>query len=1082
MVHRHDPEDTHRQSKSPPDPRLTATHDSRNPDPRHTETVASQSLNLPSLQARPMPEKLGRFVLLAELGEGAFGKVYRAQDPILNREVALKVAKSERLATPEMVERFRREARSASQLQHPNIVAVFDSAEDNGRWFIASTFVRGRSLDRVLKSLPTGQRMPIRDVVNIVRKVAEALAYAHKSGVIHRDIKPANVMLREDGEPMVMDFGLAARADESRITQDGQVLGSPAYMAPEQWQSQAEAASDQYSLGIMHFEMLTGELPFRGDLMSLAFQHAEKAVPSPRSFRKEIPLDLETICLKMLEKEPARRYADCQLLADDLRRWLEGELVSARRPGIVERTVKWVRRNPMIASLATAVALVLVLGATISTIFAVMANTEAQRANEAEFQAREQLKETEKARDQAKQRFELASKAFNEMIFGIQTKLEASPATQKLRRELLQKAREGLLELLTQSQGQDQPDRALLYSHMRMGDVERNLGGLQAANREYLIALEQAKILCDTAANQAEAQRDLALVLERLGDMAKEQGQNKEAEDYYTQTLGIFQSLAQAAPKDRKARQDVAICELRMGDLLLSQGKRKPAAARYRSALAIWQELTAEDTKDADALSKFAAVSQRMGDVMSRLGQQAEALAHYQKGMAIYKELHQRDRTNQGILCDIAILSSYLAKLQESNGELEEACKLYEDATDIFKRLAQADPDNYEKTHTLGKFLGQQGELKRKLGKKDEALERFKAALTVRQMLARRTPTNPVLQAELAANHVDLARLLPANEALEHFNKASEILTQVTLTDENSLAQARSLSATYQEMASEFRKHKKTEEATELYRKKLKIDQRILEANPKSIANRVAVGVTAQVLGDLLFQQGNRKEALEIYQTSLNANKAVFDANTKSPQFQMNLMVSYVKLGTYDQSQFTFDSAIEWYEKALKVANDSGRKQELAPLITDLQRRINGCRVSKNAVADEEMLFKQPATLIPALMRVRVPALLKAKKADEAKKSLTRFVEWIEKEPKNQGSNSYIAARLYALCAVSEGGDMEKMLEECVNCLRKAKDRGYFSKETIEAFNKEQEFEAIRKKEAFQKFLESLREMRKGGD
>jgi len=307
-----------------------------------------------------LPDKIGRFEIREFLGEGAFGRVYRAYDPSLKREVALKVARPERLDSAARVQRFQREAQNAAHLLHPHIVAVFDSGQDGPHHYLACAFVEGRPLDAVLHGLPDGQTLPPREAVQVVRKLAEALAYAHKQGVIHRDVKPGNVMLRADGEPLLMDFGLATRSDEAeRLTKAGDVLGTPQYMAPEQWRGAAGPTSDQYSLGCVLFELLTGRLPFvGGSTEHYLYLHLHRPVPSLRQVRPRLPRDLDTICQKCLEKEPGQRYAGCQALADDLRRWLEGEPVSVRPPKVIERLVKWTRRNPAVAALL----LVTVLG------------------------------------------------------------------------------------------------------------------------------------------------------------------------------------------------------------------------------------------------------------------------------------------------------------------------------------------------------------------------------------------------------------------------------------------------------------------------------------------------------------------------------------------------------------------------------------------------------------------------------------------------------------------------------------------------------------------------------------------------
>ncbi len=188
------------------------------------------------------PVQIGRFEVRRLVGEGVFGRVYEAYDPQLKRSVALKVAKPEQLASPRRVERFLREAQAAARLIHPNVVAFFETGQDGPHHYIASAFVPGKPLDAVLKALPKGQTLPLSQAVQIIRELAEALAYAHQQGVIHRDVKPANVLLRDDGVPLLTDFGLAAHADQTeKLTQAGAFLGTPEYGAPEQWRGLAEA-------------------------------------------------------------------------------------------------------------------------------------------------------------------------------------------------------------------------------------------------------------------------------------------------------------------------------------------------------------------------------------------------------------------------------------------------------------------------------------------------------------------------------------------------------------------------------------------------------------------------------------------------------------------------------------------------------------------------------------------------------------------------------------------------------------------------------------------------------------------------
>lgn len=293
----------------------TPTLDSKREETRPTSTSSDAGV-FPSL-----PTDFGRYRILQLLGKGGMGAVYLATDSQLNRKVALKVPFFNAREEPKRAERFVREARSAASLHHPNICTVFDAGEIDERPFITMAFIEGKPLEDIFSE---SQLLPVPRVLEIVRKVAVALQKAHDLSIVHRDLKPANIMISPDGEPVIMDFGLAvvvgdSESAEARLTQEGSLLGTPRYMSPEQVNADQKLIgppTDIYALGVILFELLSGKPPYTGPLMTMLAQIATAPVPAVSDIRPEVGGRLSALCRKAMAKLPQDRFASMKELAD----------------------------------------------------------------------------------------------------------------------------------------------------------------------------------------------------------------------------------------------------------------------------------------------------------------------------------------------------------------------------------------------------------------------------------------------------------------------------------------------------------------------------------------------------------------------------------------------------------------------------------------------------------------------------------------------------------------------------------------------------------------------------------------------
>jgi tetratricopeptide (TPR) repeat protein len=623
------------------------------------------------------------------------GVVFKARHAQLDRLVAIKMILAGACASDDATRRFQAEAESVARLQHPHIVQIHDMGEHEGQQYLVLEHLDGGSLAHRISGKPQAARL----AAEIVALLSRTVGYAHRKGIVHRDLKPANVLLgsaNTDVETVdvndtrdgildlrtvvlkITDFGLAKRLDGSQEqTHTGAVMGTPSYMAPEQASGQvrdAGPAIDVYALGAILYELMTGRPPFLGETAMATLDQVMRQEPVPPTrLQPRVPRDLETICLKCLDKDPARRYATADDLADDLGRFLNHEPIRARRTSPVVRALRWARRRPSAAALVvvSAVALFTLLAG--SSWYGAVVRSE---------------------RNKAEENFRLALAAVDGMLTEVgQQQLAYEPRMERKRRALLQKALALYQKFLKQKADDKRLRLETAHAFRRMGDIERWLGNHRQAATAYQSAIQLIVQLRTNEPQNAEYRRWLGYCYNYLGEVQRQSSMTGQAEESYVQAMRLQRQLHDELPSVVVYVQDLARSYYNAGILFRETNRLADAENSLVQAVKLLRDLVSgKNTGDATSKQDLARAYINLGPVLRATRRYPDAIDRYSKAIGLLEELAEQFMDHPEYRLELAVACSNRGNCHLTIGKKNEARQDYDRACDLLRQLVRDHP------------------------------------------------------------------------------------------------------------------------------------------------------------------------------------------------------------------------------------------------------------------------------------------------------------------------------------------------------------------------------------------------------
>jgi serine/threonine protein kinase len=715
---------------------------------------------------------VGDYELLGEIARGGMGVVYRARQKSLNRLLALKMVRAPDPLDAQQVRRFRNEAETVAGLDHPHIVPVYEVGEHAGQLYFSMKLIEGGTAAEGLHRFAADPRAAAR----LLAQVARAVHHAHQRGVLHRDLKPSNILLDAEGRPHVTDFGLARRVGiDSDLTQSGAIIGTPSYMAPEQTTGQRGAvttATDVYGLGAVLYALLTGRPPFQGPTVLDTLEQVRTQEPQPPGKNHpQVDRDLETICLKCLEKDPARRYGSADQLADDLERWLRNEPIEARPIPSASRLWRWCRRNPRMAWLsATAlVALLLTLGVLGTSTWIIS----------------RKMAETQVALARADAKNRWARRAVNDMYSQVaQQWLAHQPHMTEVQKRFLRQAL-GFYEELA-AEASDDPDEELerAIAYRRMADIRG--GGFHrapGAEKNYRQAVAICEELTAKVPDNGPYQEQLGRSYSALGEFLSGQQRYAEAKTYLLRALAVSRKAARTSPGAPATRETIADYQDDLGVLWENTDDLRKAERAFLQTLQMRRQLAQQFPKVARYREKLAFVHFDLGLLLRKMGRLRETEQFHRQAVALFEKRRKDSAAAPWFVSTVGGGGYHgLAEVLLDTRRPQEARQAIQQSVAIRKEVDRDFPGMPYCWHGLAMTLATQGRILTELGRHQEAAAAYQEALAYQGKAVADNPGHPGLGQDLAWIHGRLAWLgtlgppsvRDVDGAIRHIRKALE--------------------------------------------------------------------------------------------------------------------------------------------------------------------------------------------------------------------------------------------------------------------------------------------------------------------